>query len=66
MTIGMDNVEQLDDVRVIHLLEQGDLTDCSAWNAFIFGLQSNLFKRNYAIVVRKVFGFVDDTVGSCR
>lgn len=64
VAVCVDNVEQLDNVRVMHFFEQRDLADGGAGNAFIFGLQSDLLQSNYAVGMVQFSGLVDDTVGS--
>ena len=66
VAVGVHDVQQADDVRVVHLLEQGDLTDGGRRHALIFGLETNLLKRNNALVLScEVAGLVDNSVGSC-
>jgi len=65
VAIGVDNVEQLHDVRVAHLLEQRDLADGGRRNALIFGFEADLLQRDDAPVVGEVAGLVDDTVSTC-
>lgn len=64
VAIGMDNVEEADNVGIAHLLEQRDLADGSAWHTLILSLEADLLESNDAAVVGKVAGFVDDTIGS--
>ena len=42
MTVGVHNVEQTDDVRVDHLLEEGNLADGGGGDAFVFGFETDL------------------------
>lgn len=65
MAIGVNDVEQLDDVGILHFLEKGDLPDRRAGNTLIFGLQSDLFKGDNSIRMIEFAGLVDNTVGSC-
>jgi hypothetical protein len=37
MTVGVDDIEQLNDIRVVHLFEERDLANGGTWDAFIFG-----------------------------
>jgi hypothetical protein len=60
----MHDVEELDDVGVIHFLEQGYLANSSAGNAFVFGLESDLLQGDDTVRVGELAGLVDDTVGS--
>ena len=62
MAIGVDDVEQLDDVGVAHLLQQGDLTDGGTRDTLIFSFKADLLQRYYATAVGKVPGLVDDAV----
>ena len=65
VAVGVDNVEEAHDVRVVHFLEQGDLADGGGGHAFVFGFEPDLFERDDAAVFGgKVFGFVDDAVGA--
>ena len=64
MAVGVDNVVEGDDVRVSHLLQQGDLADGSAGDALILGLKTDLLQRHYATTVGEIAGLVDDTVGA--
>lgn len=63
MAIGVDDVEEAHNVRVVHLLQERDLADGCAWDALIFGFEADLLQRNDAIVVQEVLSLVDDTVG---
>lgn len=66
MTVGVHNVEQTDDVRVDHLLEEGNLADGGGGDAFVFGFETDLLQRDDALVGRgQVAGFVYDAVGAC-
>jgi hypothetical protein len=64
VTVGVDNVEQLNDVGILHLLEQGDLADGSARNAFIFSLETDLLQGDDTVGVVQFASLVDDTVCS--
>jgi hypothetical protein len=64
VTVGVDNVEQLNDVGILHLLEQGDLADGSARNAFIFSLETDLLQGDDTVGVVQFASLVDDTVRS--
>ena len=67
VAVGMDNVEQADNVRVVHFLEQGHLTDGGGWDALILGPEANLLERNNALVgSAQVESLVDDTVRTCE
>lgn len=67
VAVGVDDVEQADNVRVVHLLEQGDFADGGRRNAFVLGLEADLLERDDALVRRgQVAGLVDDAVGTWR
>lgn len=69
VAVGVDDVEQADNVDILHLLEEGDLADSGAGNALIFGLETNLLERDDAAAVGQVSGFVDYAIGTftnCR
>lgn len=65
VTICVDNVEQVDDIRVVHLPEDRDLADGCAGDALVLGLEADLLEGHEAAIVRQVPGFVDDAVSSC-
>ena len=66
VAVGVHDVQQADNVGVVHLLEQGDLTDRGRRHALIFGLETDLLERNNALVLGcEVAGLVDNSVGSC-
>lgn len=62
VTIGVHNVEEADDVGVVHLLEQRNLTNSCARDTFIFRFQANLLQGNNTAGVGEFAGFVDNTV----
>ena len=64
VAVGVDNVEEADNVGVAHLLEQGDLADGSRGNALILSLEADLLERNNATIVEQVARLVYNTVGS--
>ena len=65
MPVGVDDVEQTHDVGVVHLLEQGDLSDRRARHAFILGFQPDLLESHDASGVGQVARLVHDAVGTC-
>lgn len=65
MAIGMDNVEETHDVWVIHLLEEGNLTDGGGWDTLIFSLEADLLESYNASIVEEVASLVNDTISSC-
>ena len=65
MAVGMDNIKEAEDGRVVHLFEEGDFADCSRGDAFIFGFEANLLQGDDALVrCAEVACFVDDSVGA--
>lgn len=61
----MHNIEEAHDIGVLHLLEQRDFADGRAGHALIFGLEADLFQRDYATAVGEIASFVYDTIGAC-
>ena len=64
MAIGMDDVEQLDDVGILHFLEEGDLADGRARNTLILSLQTDFLQGDNSVGVAEFAGLVDNTVRS--
>lgn len=64
VAIGMNNVEEADDVWVVHLLEKRDLTNRSTGDSFILGFKTNLLKCDNSIGVQQILGLVDNSVSS--
>lgn len=64
VAISVDDVQQLHDVGVLHLLEEGDLTDGRAGDTLIFGLETDLFQSDDTVGGVQFAGLVDDTVRS--
>jgi hypothetical protein len=62
----MDDVQQLNNVRVLHFFEQRDLADSGARDTFIFGLESYFFQSDNTARVVQLAGLVDDTVCAYR
>lgn len=63
MAVGVDDVEQAQHVRVLHLLEQTDFADGRGGNAFVFGLEADLLHRDDAVVgCAEVARLVYDTI----
>ena len=56
-------MDLLDNVWMLEVLQQTNLSDCCTWDTIIFLLQSNLLDGN-DLTSLSVFGFVDDTVGT--
>ena len=65
LAVGVDDVEELDDIGVRHFFEEGDFADGGGGDAFVFGFEADLFEGHDAVVVAEVFGAVDDAVGAC-
>lgn len=64
VTVCMNDVEQLDDVRVLHLLQERDLADGGTRDALIFGFETNFLQSDDTIGMIEFASFVDNTVGS--
>lgn len=60
----MDDVEESDNVGIVHLFEERDLADGSAGNSFVFGFETNFLESDDPTAILEVAGFVDNTVGS--
>lgn len=65
MTVGVHDVEEADNVAVVHLLEEGNLADGSRGHTFVFGFEPDLLQGDDSVVFgSEVFGLVDNTVRS--
>ena len=64
VAVGVHDVEQADDVGVVHLLQEGDLADGGGGDTFIFGFEADFLQGYNAATVQEVAGLVDDSVGS--
>jgi hypothetical protein len=64
VAVGVNDVQQLDNVGVLHLLEERDLADGGAGDALILGLETDLFQSDNAVGGVQFTGLVNDTVGS--
>jgi hypothetical protein len=65
VTVGVYDVEEADDVRVVHLLEEGDLADGGGGDALIFGFKTDLLEGDNALVLGgEVARLVDNSVSS--
>lgn len=63
VAVGVHNVEQAHNVRVVHLLEQRDLADGRRRHALVLGLEADLLERHDALVLGgEVARLVYDTV----
>ena len=62
VSIRVYDVEQANNVRVLHLLQQGDLSDGSTGDTLIFGFQADLLESNNSGWMGKIPSFVDNTI----
>lgn len=62
MSIGVYNVEELDDVWVVHLFQKRDLANSCAGDSFIFCFEANLLESDNSALVEEISGFVDDAI----
>lgn len=51
VAVGVDDVEELDDVGVTHLLEEADLADGGGRDAFVFGFEADLLQGDDAAAI---------------
>lgn len=65
VAVCVDDVEETDNVRVVHLLEERDLADRGARDALILGFQADLLESNDAAGMGQVARLVDNSVGTC-
>ena len=64
MSVCVNDIEQADNVRIIHFLEKRDFAYSSARYSFIFSFQANFFQSNYAPVFRReIPSFIYNTIG---
>jgi hypothetical protein len=65
MAVGVYDIEEADNVGVVHLLEERDLADGSRGDTLILGFETNLLKGDNALVLgSEVAGLVDNTICS--
>lgn len=65
MAVGVDNVEEADDVRVVHFFEEGDFANGGRWDAFIFGFKTDLLQCNDPLVFGgEVAGLVNNAIST--
>ena len=64
MTVGVYNVKEAHNVRVVHLFEEGDLANCGGWDSFVFRFQADFLQGYDAASMGEVAGFVDNAVSS--
>lgn len=62
VAIGVDDVVEVDDVRIIHFLEKGDLANGSARDALVLGFQADLLQCDHTVWMGQIASLVDDTV----
>jgi hypothetical protein len=63
VTIGVHDIEETNNVLIIHLFEQGDLANGGRGDTFIFGFEADFLESDNAVVLGgEVAGFVDDSV----
>ena len=67
VAVGVDDVEEADNVRVVHFLEQRNLADGGGRDTLVLSLETNLLQRNNALVgSAQVESLVDNTVRTCE
>lgn len=64
MAVGVDNVQQLYNIGVLHLFEEGDLANGGTWDTLIFGFETDLLESDDTIGMVELAGLVDNTVGT--
>jgi hypothetical protein len=65
MTIGVHDVEEADDIGVVHLFEKGNLADGGRWHAFIFGFEADFLEGDNALVLcGEISRFVHDSIST--
>ncbi len=65
MSVGVDDVEEADDVGIVHFFKEGNFADCGGRYAFVFGFEADLFKGDDSTWVAEVTGFVNYAIGTC-
>ena len=65
VAVGVHDVEQPHDVRVVHLLQQRDLADRRRRHALVLGLEPDLLECHDASAVQQVARLVDHAVCAC-
>jgi hypothetical protein len=66
VTICVNNIEQTDNVRISHFLEERDFANGGAWDAFIFSFEADLLQGDDSTAIGEVSSFVNDTVGAWK
>jgi hypothetical protein len=64
VAVGVNNIQEADDVGVVQFSQDGNLADGGAGNAFVFGLETDLFESDNAAIVAKITGFVDNAIST--
>lgn len=64
MAVGVNNIQEADDVGVVQFSQDGNLADGGTGNAFVFGLETDLFESDNAAIVAEITGFVDNTIST--
>jgi hypothetical protein len=64
VAVGVNNIQEADDVGVVKLSQDGNLANGGAGNAFVFGLETDLFESDDAAIVAEITGFVDNTIST--
>jgi hypothetical protein len=50
VSVGVYDVQEADDARVVHFLEERDFTNGGGWNAFIFSFKADLLESDDSLV----------------
>jgi hypothetical protein len=65
MPVGVDDIEEANNVGVAHLFEEGDLANSCGRHAFIFSFQADLLEGDDTLVgCCEVARFVDHAVSA--
>lgn len=64
MTVGVNNIQEADDVWVVKFSQDGNLADGGTGNALVFSLETDLFEGDDAAIVAEIAGFVDNTIST--
>jgi hypothetical protein len=64
VAVGVNNIQEADDVWVVKFSQDRNLADGGAGNALVFGLETDLFEGDDAAIVAEITGFVDNTIGT--
>lgn len=62
MAINVYDVEETDNVWVVHFFKERNFANCGTGDTFIFGFEANLLESNDLSRVKEIAGFVDYTV----